>query len=531
MRRIMKCFNLFFLALGSLLLFSCFDDKGNYDYKPINEITVKGFGDTDTTYRFLYGIDTLRLNPTLVGSLDSIVSDEDCEFRWELRGNNIENTILTTTRSLELPMTFRPDSYTLYYRVKNKKTGIITSVYNSVVISTSTQVGFLVLGDRPDGTVQLDMVAFITSREDTAIIRDLLADSGVPEMRNATYVCHTGYKLPVDQIKLWVASESEAYFLDASDMTGSPSNTFNSIFYTSLNVDPDAVPIQVFPEPARGGGSGSVSGAYRGYMLSDGSIVWGNTIQGEYYGNPINRLSTTSTELFNMFPYVFYSLKYMSMIAAYDKDNERFLVTRSTGASNMISLTDRTTDLFPWNQKGTGRTLIHGNNTAKTLNSSTYGQSFALMKDGEDNYFIYAFYVNNYMAYGYPTAKKGFWTIKKELAPEIDRATRFLFSSSGTYLYYVVDNKIYCYDYSKGSERYAIVADYGEDEITWIGTDYWSENTTNRILVATWNATAGGTLQKYRESTDPNSLDWTDTGIKWEGLQKIKSVNWRNSAY
>ena len=386
----------------------------------------------------------------------------------------------------------------------------------------------MILGDRIDGSVQLDMVAMIDAREDTVILRDLLKESGLPEMRNAIYVCHTAAS---NAKTLWVMSETGSYYLDGSSMTGSPESTFNTIFYTSLNVSPDAKPILRFPPIAAGREYGIINGMYRGYLLSDGSIVWSGVMDGEYYGNPVNRIAANPNHLIDVFPYVFGCIGSMKSLAAYDRENERFIGCRGVDAM-MSTLSDNPGDVFPWNQGNTGRTLIHGDNTKNTLGGAQFGRSYALMKDRSSDYFIYAFYVEDYFTYSKPSSKKGFWKIKKELVPQIDNAEYFLFSSSRPLLYYVVNDKVYCYNYEVGAEECKIVADYHSDEITWIGVDYWTETDFSRILVSTWNKTTGGTLRKYSESKDQNLLDWKEEKESvWGGFPKIKSVSWRNSAY
>lgn len=521
--------------LGVLLSTACFDDKGNYDYVEINELSVSGFGNMDTIYHLLYQVDTLRIYPTISGTQDSLAADDNYEFRWEI-GNSIglEKKVIANTRRLDLPVNIRPGNYNLYFRVKDKNSDIVVSRYGSMTVSTSFTKGFLVLGDQPDGKVQLDMIAMIEARNDTIILRDILEGSGVPEMKGGVHVCHTGEATGPDGVKLWVMSESGAYYLNSGDMTGNPSNNFRSMFYTSLDVAPDAEPILKFPQIAWGGGSGYISGMIRGYQLSDGSIVWAYYYgEEEFYGNPINRVAEDPEHLLDVFPYVFYSLQKCTVILAYDRENERFIMAGNPILESMMStLDDEPGDFFPWNQKESGRTLIHGDNTRSTLTGAMMGRSYALMKDQEGEYFIYAFYADIYMSYGISSGKKGFWKIKKDLAPGIDQATHLLFSSAKSVLYYVVGSKIYCYDYSKGHENCKMIKEFGTDEITWIGVDYWTEYDFSKILVATYNPSEGGTLRKFSESEDQNVLDWTEEKDSvWGGFPKIKSVSWRNSAY
>lgn len=512
--------------LCAVLAFAaCYDDKGNYDYRDINEISISGFGDRDTTYRVLYLADTLRITPEITGSLDG--TEDHYTYIWALSSDVLreQKGVIARSRNLELPITLQPGSYSLLYKVMDETTGLQVSVSGTLVVETSHTKGYLVLGDREDGTVQLDMVAMIDSQQDTTVLRDMLALSGLPEMRNGKFVAHTGN---YTAHKLWVMSETGSYYLDGATMTGSESNDIHSIFYTSLDVPSDAKPVQVFPQLAMGSGNGAVSGFCRGYLLDDGSLLWATSIiGGEFYGNPTNRLTSTSEQLLDIHPFIFYSVFRMGCLVVYDRENQRFMQARTN--ANLLALNDNVTDVFPWNQAATGRTLIHGENTRNTLGGASYGRSYALMKDADGNHFIYAFYAQS--TYAAPT-KLGFWNVKKEIATDLERATRYLFSSSRSQFYYMVDNKMYCYDYTVGAESCRVVHDFGTEQVTWWTIDYWTESAPfNKILLATYDPATGGTLQKFTESQDQNELKITlEPTSVWGGFPRIKSVAWRNSA-
>lgn len=516
----------FFSCLYAVIMFSsCYKDKGNYDYWDINEVSINGFGG-DTTYKVLYLADTLRFNPEIKGTIDG--ESDHYSYIWALSTDILseDKSVISNSRNLVLPIDMQPGTYTLHYKVKDENTDIQVSLSNSIIVETSYTKGFLVLGDREDETVQLDMIAMIDAREDTTILRDMLSSSGLPELKKAVHVCHTGsYRFQ----KLWIMSETGSYYLDGATMTGSTSNNIQSLFYTSMNVAPDAKPISVFPQIAMGNGTGAPSGFQRGYLLNDGSLLWSTSIiADEFYGNPVNRLSTQPNDLIDLFPYVFYGVMRLSTIMVYETEKERFLF--GADGTTLKTITDQPTHIFPWNQEGTNRTLIYGDNTRNTLGGASYGRSYALMKDNSNDYFIYAFGVPTYSFYA--PSKLGFWKIDKEKATNIDKATRFLFSSSRSLFYYVVGGAIYCYDYTVGAENCQIVKDFKTDEITWWAVDYWTAATPfDRILVATYNSTSGGTLQRFIEDDDPNKLQWTlEERCVWSGFPKIKSVAWRNSA-
>lgn len=527
----MKRYSIFlFILLLIPGLWSCFDDKGNYDYHEINELTVKEYG--DSTYYVLYLADTLRVEPKLEGTLDPDASDGRYEFRWIVKDNNDlskENwgTEIARTRKLEYPIDLKPGTYTLYLKIRDKETGLLFSTYSSIVVSTTLTRGLLVLGDDEVGNVQLDMISMLPD-QDTLVLHNLLKDSGLPPMQGAVSVYHSGTTFSVDFVRLWIMGENASYFVRGADITGTASNTMKQMFYSSLKVPEDVHPIDVFPRV--NSISGRQVGSNRGMLLSDGSIVVTNILGGEFYGNPTNRLSNDPEHLLRMAPYVFYSLGNYAFQSymAYDMENEQFLFA-TYSAATMSLKSDLPIDPFPWNQSEVKRTLLYGENTRNTYGGSNNGASFALMKDIEGNYFIYGFNTTGTM--WVPPTKLGSWEIKKEVAINFDQASLYLFSSARTLMYYVVGGAVYCYDYNAGNERCEKVLDFGSDEITYLKTDLQTESRPfNFIWIGTYNDETGGTLAKYEETTNQNLLQLKLVeDSRWTNLCKIKSVDWRYS--
>ena len=58
--------SLIWLTIAGPMLTACFNDKGNYDYDEINEVTIgqKGF-DGDTVYQLRSDVDELKITPDL----------------------------------------------------------------------------------------------------------------------------------------------------------------------------------------------------------------------------------------------------------------------------------------------------------------------------------------------------------------------------------------------------------------------------------------------------------------------------------
>lgn len=61
-----------------LLIFGCYDDKGNYDYTPLNRIEIETPGASSTVYLG----DTIQIKPVLKFAIDSV--EENLVFEWTI---------------------------------------------------------------------------------------------------------------------------------------------------------------------------------------------------------------------------------------------------------------------------------------------------------------------------------------------------------------------------------------------------------------------------------------------------------------
>ena len=86
--KLRKIYNLSIVCwLMAALLTSCFDDKGNYDYQNINEVTIEGIDRTKVYELFSYE-STLTINPVV----KSTVGDEkNYDYTWKIIPKNAES--------------------------------------------------------------------------------------------------------------------------------------------------------------------------------------------------------------------------------------------------------------------------------------------------------------------------------------------------------------------------------------------------------------------------------------------------------
>ena len=154
----------YILACLCLLSFltACYEDKGNYDYTPLNEISVVSPAEGSSFAIDRY--DTLRIEPQL-SFTEETISDSQLDFRWEMYLDDWANTeakavLLSEERNLNAQIS-RPastTSYALVYTITDRKTGAAYSTKYHVAIQPSVLSGLMVLQD-DGGRCRLDYLA------------------------------------------------------------------------------------------------------------------------------------------------------------------------------------------------------------------------------------------------------------------------------------------------------------------------------------------------------------------------------------
>ena len=144
-------------------LWNCYDDKGNYAYSEINEITIDTVG-RQTEFE-VFQFDILRVEPVIRFALEE-VADEDMDYQWTIFNNIYNNTtseIIGRERNLQAVIQ-QPSSateYLLILQAKNKRSGVATQMTYTVRVSSQVVSGIVVL--HTDGT-QSDIDYIATPR-------------------------------------------------------------------------------------------------------------------------------------------------------------------------------------------------------------------------------------------------------------------------------------------------------------------------------------------------------------------------------
>jgi len=514
----------FALGIFILILTSCFDDLGNYDYREINEVSILG---VDDSYRVEYPDGLLKIEPELESSLNDFSSDR-YSFEWKAVQSSpgTDSYIIGTEKILNTNNSgLLPGSYNLYFKVLDKETDLIWKKHTYLNIATTTARGFLLMGNNKEGYMQLEMLKMVAG-QDTSVATDLLRNSNLPPIKNGRDVMFTGATSNKERTKLWVMAENESYYVDRTTFEAEPYNTFRPLVFSMYEKLPDHLTVTgVEPRVSSLGGT-SVAHTKRAISTKEGYVFYASSlILGDLYGNPVNRTDPNSEEYFKASPYLMLSRIYWRNLLIFDEDNKRFTYVGSFD-THARTLADGPSDPFPWNQGDTGRDLVFAQNTKSKLNGAAYGITFALMKDNNPDFHIY-------MIDTALNRKLGYYAIKNDLAPNLESAVDnklISFASFRTILFYAHGSNLYYYDYNKGNEKSGLLKSFDGDEITMVQFDDQTDNNGNRDLyIATKNSDGEGTLRKLVIGVNVDVIDYEiEDNTEWTGLSAIVKMDWRN---
>jgi len=128
----------------ALFFYACYDDKGNYDYREINEITVDGIDD----FYARDVDDSLRIYPVLHGTMYDDTSR--FTYRWEVAGRK-----LAETYNLEILVNMVPGERECRFVVKDKKTEVEKYHRFSLNVSSSTAGDLIMVLSKYQGRAEL----------------------------------------------------------------------------------------------------------------------------------------------------------------------------------------------------------------------------------------------------------------------------------------------------------------------------------------------------------------------------------------
>ena len=149
----------FFYILTALILGACAEDKGNYDYDPINDLTISGIN--TKTYTLVLG-DTLKIPVTLKRSKEN--STENLNYLWEFDGKEVANT---QSLCIPSPAGISYGEKKCRYTVTDPATGMKWYQTFTVNIVSPFNWGYYLLTEKEDHST---VISFLPISDSTEIL-------------------------------------------------------------------------------------------------------------------------------------------------------------------------------------------------------------------------------------------------------------------------------------------------------------------------------------------------------------------------
>lgn len=257
-----------FLALG--LLSSCFEDKGNYDYKEIGEAVIKAIpGVTDNGDKLVcLENEQIKLTPEL--EFKAGTSAAEYEFIWfrypkkpqGTPGHYEQADTLAMTQNLDYRVVDSPRDYWLIYKVIHKETGALTEQKFEFIISAVN--GWMVLDEDVNGKGDLQVIRDkdIVAGGNGQVVKDYFSvNNGGKKMHHARFISICPYLS-----NLYIYSDEGAYIMNSATYKEKEGITYIDLFSSVVTLD--AVNPQAESYDTKGGNTEVLVNNHKIYTVS-----------------------------------------------------------------------------------------------------------------------------------------------------------------------------------------------------------------------------------------------------------------------
>lgn len=198
----MKCIikNLILLTFGSVMLASCYEDKGNYNYDPPKELEISIIGD----YVRILGNDTITIRPSFSALEQENTDPGDYTYEWVWYNAKIgqrKYNAYVVSREKELngqKLGLPRGTHKFYYKVIDRNGISFFSDLFKITVESDIARGFMILSD-VDNKTRMDYLNYSAKGEITQIV-DIFDKMGTtpPEMgRPLGVTCYYDNNAPI----------------------------------------------------------------------------------------------------------------------------------------------------------------------------------------------------------------------------------------------------------------------------------------------------------------------------------------------
>ena len=433
--------NYIILFLFGVSLCACFDDKGNYDYRDMADITIENIPEV---IEVLGNSDHIIVSPKVVSSLDGEVKEGDANFEFTYKiekksggpmvaGQKWVDLNPLKTLNLDTLAAFAADTYIGWFGVTDKRSGVETSKTFDIKVSSPTYEGWMVLcNEGEQERVRMDMISVI-SAERVIPAYDVLAPLGFPELRHARGIGFYPNRRANPDDVIYVMSEEGTYRLERETFKTDESWNINNVDFIIPPGDEHVVYYNTV-------NNNNSSEALACLCVTDAGNAYAQVLStpGAAFEKPINTSARGEAPTYRVAPYIGVSMARPGNGKAavfYDMDNQRFMGWKQGYVDFLMQvlnpIRDKEGALFTFK---TGMDLVY-------MESTRYsnGLVYAILQDAGGKRCIYGI---NMSGNGYVPE-----SMYKDLnAPDFDKASIFAFHSQFPYMFYAVGNKVYLHN-------------------------------------------------------------------------------------
>lgn len=173
----MKRIFIYMICSAALLLASCTEDKGNYNYIDAKDIINISFAGLDDQYEVVLG-EHLHISPEITG----LIPGREYTYEWYVISKKIIETVylkktIANTLDLDQEINALPTAeYNLYLKITDVKTGVYVDYQTTLLVAASKlTVGWYILKEE-GGKVDVDFCKVDTDLVEPNILSRLAAD-------------------------------------------------------------------------------------------------------------------------------------------------------------------------------------------------------------------------------------------------------------------------------------------------------------------------------------------------------------------
>ena len=532
------------IFLSSILfLTACYEDKGDYDYHELDQVTIDTTATGMQSEYALMRYDTLHLEPNVYfnGQLVDDSGNYPLDYEWTIfsattgAGANTVSDVIGTERILDTPITRTGGNYLVQLVVTNRNDGIKQFFRIPVAVSEVFDGGWMVFYERADRPGYSDLALIYNPWTKLNVNYNRLF-TNLYEVTNGEPL--QGHPIRCFDIAVSLASGNNYVGLctDYTLVGVSENGIEKALEFNDFFHEP---PATMAPTWYGEHGSGVMSGQSSEVLINDNHIYTNtysfSATEGRNTKFSIPKFDDGIGELAPWNAEVPQTLNYG--IVVYDNTYHKFRYAGYNQAQ-LEEFGPQDLNIAAFDVNNTGMDFVMadwGRGTSQAVALRPYDH--IIMERGNERFLALTNFSSSYPTD--PNIGVGLFPMN-ELCPDIDKLTTMASSHVGSFIYYGAGNKVYNFAYdSRQPATEAWTAPSADEEVTCVrimkyyhGTIYGYRmvpQADNLVHIATWNEqTQQGHVYEYLINPASGILN-TDRCYDYTIPGKVKDMAWKFS--